>query len=236
MFAIELGHIDDFEDGTEQNWIWGRGGFGGPVAISGGQQGSIYLETESFGGDDAPGSRMAIINREQWTGDFLAAGVHAIRLDAFNDGPNFAFADLALRIGFSSESASIGSGRVVTTDVFRLARGDGWQTFEFDLTDLTSIAGSDAREVLSSVSEMRIISAEEPRFIGDQFIARLGLDNIAAVAVPEPNSWDLSWASLLGFAVTLRQRRSLGHRAAPFTIASVSGLRVPARMRRKVKS
>ena len=183
--AIELGQVDDFESNNEQGWIWGRSGFGGPIAVSS-VDGTNYLETESFGGDDAPGSRMALINRSQWTGDYVAAGVTGIRLDALNDGPNFAFESMTVRLGFSSEAASIGSGRVVTTEGFLLERGDGWKQFEFDLTNLTPIAGSNPMEVMSSVSEMRIISAADPSFIGDQFIARLGLDNISAVTIPEP--------------------------------------------------
>ena len=129
---------------------------------------------------------MALINREQWTGDFLAAGVSAIRLEAFNGGPNFAFQDMTIRLGFSSELASTGSGRVVTSQGFPVNRDDGWQQLEFDLNDLTPIAGSDPVEVMRSVSEMRIISAEDPLFIGDQFIARLGVDSITAV--PEPSA------------------------------------------------
>lgn len=199
--AIELGQVDDFEGGTELNWVWGRSGFGGPVAISG-ESLSTYLESESFGGDDAPGSRMALLNREQWTGDYLAAGVSAIRLDALNDGPNFAFSDLTVRIAFSSNSASVGSGRVVSSEGYRLDRGDGWQTLEFDLTQLLPIEGSNVTEVMRSVSEIRIISANEPRFIGDQILARLGVDNISAgtVVVPEA-TLGIGWYSAL--AVTL---------------------------------
>lgn len=200
VFAIEAGQVDDFGDGTEQNWIWGRSGFGGPIAISGGIDGSIYLETESFGGGDSPGSRMALINREQWTGDFSSAGISSIRMDALNDGPNFAFEDMMLRIGFSSKSASVGSGRVVTSEAFLVARDAGWQQIEFDLGQLTAIAGSNINEVMSSVSEMRILSTAEPLFIGDQVIARLGVDNIAAVTVPEPSTCP-AWFALVAFAL-----------------------------------
>ncbi len=152
------------------------------------------METESFGGDDAPGSRMAVINREQWTGDFIEAGIDAIHLDALNDGPNFAFEDMTIRLGFSSNSASIGSGRVVTTQGFPIARDAGWQQFQFDMNNLTAISGSSIPEVMSSVTEMRIISAAEPEFIGEQIIARMGIDNITAVStatVPEPS---MGWA------------------------------------------
>ena len=205
-WAIELGQIDDFEDGTEQNWIWGRDGFGGPTAIPPFDDVTSYVLTESFGGGDAPGSRMALLNREQWTGDYLAAGVSLIRLDAINDGPNFAFEDMTIRIAFSSQTATIGSGRIVTTQGYPLARGEGWKQFEFDLTDMTAMAGSNVPEVLSSVTEMRIISAADPVFIGDQILARVGVDNIVAESVPEPTI-GIAW--LVWVMLALRGRRSL---------------------------
>jgi len=204
LAAVEVGQIDDFEDGTVQNWIWGRSNFGGPVVVT--SEMSTYLETESFGGGDAPGSRMAILNRQQWTGDYLAAGVGAIRLNAINDGPNFAFEDLTVRLAFSSQSASIGSGRVVTNEGYLLSRGDGWQQLEFDLSELTGIAGSNVPEVMSSVSELRIISAENPEFIGDQIIARLGVDDISAVVVPEPTIWPFGYL-VITFVIRQERRR-----------------------------
>lgn len=188
--AVTIGQVSDFEDGTVQGWIWGRSGFGGPELQNGGPDGAtdVYLQTESFGGDDAPGSRMALIQRGDWTGDFVGGGIGAIRLDASNLGPNFAFEDMVLRLAFSSTTASQGSGRVVTSMGFPLARDSGWQQLEFSLdpSDLSPIAGSDVMQVMSSVSEMRILSSTEPAFIGDQFAARLGLDNITAMPVPEP--------------------------------------------------
>ncbi len=198
-WSITVGQTDDFEDGTTQSWAWGRTGFGGPEVVSDGQPAeNLYLQNESFGGSDAPGSRMAIINREQWTGDFIGAGVTAIRLDAINLGPNFAFEDMTLRLGFSSDSALQGSGRVVTNDGFQLLRDGGWQELVFDLSNLTAIAGSDLEEVMSSVTEMRIMSAEQPMFTGDRFIARLGIDDLQAV--PEPHSCGAMLLALMLFA------------------------------------
>lgn len=204
--ALTLGQADDFEDGTEQNWIWGRTGFGGPINVAGGFDGN-YLQTESFGGDeDVPGVRMAIINRSQWTGDYNASGINMISLDAINEGPNFAFEDMAIRLAFSSNSASIGSGRVVTTQSFPVLRDAGWQHLEFDLTQLTAIAGSNVSEVMSSVTEARIISNSQISFIGEREIARLGIDNVTAT-VPEPSAALLLLAGLAMFGLGRRGRR-----------------------------
>lgn len=187
--AVTPGQVDDFENSTEMGWKWGISGYGGPESLDDGGPNGIgdgYLQTESFGGGDAVGSRMVLINRDQWTGDY--AGVGSIRLDAANLGPNFAFKDMVVRIAFSSVTAPQGSGRVVTSAGLALPRDSGWQQMEFSLdpADLVGISGSDVTEVMTSVSEMRILSASEPRFIGDQFAARLAVDNITAVPVPEP--------------------------------------------------
>lgn len=202
-WAITVGQTDDFQDGTTKQWAWGRTGFGAPENVSGGQGGAsdLYMQNESFGGDDAPGTRMTIFNRDQWIGDYLGQGISAINLDAINLGPNFAFKDMNLRLAFSSNTALVGGGRVVTSSSFLLERDAGWQSLTFDLSpsSLTPLAGSVVTEVMSSVSEVRIISAEQPSFIGDQFIARLGVDNISAL--PEPSSLALLAMCLsLGFS------------------------------------
>jgi hypothetical protein len=188
--AVAIGQIDDFQDGSTLQWMWGRAGGGGPENVDGGPGGAAdrFLQNESFGGDDAPGSRMAIFNRDQWTGDFLAKGIDVISLDAVNLGPNFVYQDINLRLAFSSNTALEGGGRVVTDASFLLTRGSGWQHLVFDLdpASLVPLAGSSVTEVMSAVSEMRIISAAQPMFTGEQVIARLGVDNISTV--PEPGS------------------------------------------------
>ena len=206
--AVVVGETDNFQDGSTENWRWGRDGFGGPENVDGGPTGAgdLYLQNESFGGGDAPGSRMAIINRDQWSGDFISSGITAIRLDAINLGPNFAFEDINVRLSFSSQDALIGSGRVSTIDSFLLERNSGWQSLLFKLdptTDLTPLAGSNVMEVMSSVFEIRIISAEQPAFIGDQFTARLGVDNITAL--PEPSSLGMM---ILGISCGLIGKRN----------------------------
>lgn len=205
--AVAIGQVDDFQDGSTQQWMWGRAGGGGPENIGGGQGGAadLYLQNESFGGDDAPGSRMAIFNRGQWTGDFLAQGINAISLDAINLGPNFVYRDMNLRLAFSSNTALEGGGRVVTSTSFLLTRDSGWHHLVFDLDpgSLMPLAGSSVTEVMSAVSEMRIISAAQPMFTGDQFIARLGVDNISSV--PEPGTASLM---VLGVAAGWVGRRT----------------------------
>jgi len=66
------------------------GGQGGP--------GDRYLLLQSLGGQ-GPGSRLSVGNLDPpWTGDYAAAGVTVIRLDAINLGQT----DLYLRFGFEA--------------------------------------------------------------------------------------------------------------------------------------
>ena len=112
-----------------------------------------------------------------------------------------------VRLAFSSSTALEGSGRVATTSSFLIERDTGWHHLTFDLSPaaITPLAGSNVVEVMSSVSEARIISADQPAFIGDQFIARLGVDNITAITVPEPDASMLMGLSILLIAIPSRE-------------------------------
>ena len=100
--AVTLGQIDDFQDGTFQNWGIGNI-FGNPVppvnVPDGGPAGAgdHYLLLTADGGAGVrpdPGSRLAVINQTQWTGNYLAAGVNAITMSVNNLGAT----DLSLRL------------------------------------------------------------------------------------------------------------------------------------------
>ena len=71
-----------------------------------------------------------------WTGDYVAAGVTAIRLDVNNTGAN----DLFLRIGVRGSG---GTGNY-TTNSMTVSTGTGWQTLTFSLAlpDLIGVGGA----------------------------------------------------------------------------------------------
>ena len=74
--GITAGQVDDFQDGTTQNWS----GAPNMLSVVGGGQGGagdLYLQVTSVGGS-GPGSRMAFKNDAQWTGDYGAAGITAM--------------------------------------------------------------------------------------------------------------------------------------------------------------
>jgi len=77
---IAFGQMDDFEDGTVEDWEGSAGDFtnqptGGPAGAN-----DNFLQVIGNGGFGS-GSRVATFNQTQWGGDYAAAGVTAIRLE-----------------------------------------------------------------------------------------------------------------------------------------------------------
>jgi hypothetical protein len=78
-------------------------------------------------------------------------------------------------------------GRFASTVSVPLAASSGWQTVAFPITaaDLTSVGGFDVKSALAGASQLWIISAAGPSFMGDAIGAQLHVDNV--IAVPEPS-------------------------------------------------
>lgn len=201
--AVSLGQSDTFEDGTTQGWGIGSGS-GGPAAPAnvgtGGPagDGDGYLKLTSLGGS-GPGSRLVAFNNGQWTGDFLTAGISALRMDLRNFGPT------ALTIGLAL------NGSVSTRDVHTLDAGGDWQTVTFSLSPADLVPGGDAaNSALGNVTQLRIFHGEAAlggglSFPGPAMVASLGVDNVTAV--PEPETWVMlaTGALLVGFAAVRRR-------------------------------
>ena len=193
--AVQTGLTNDFSDGL-QDWSAGRatpmdvadGGPDGP--------GDKFLRLESTG-TGSIGSRMTAFSMSPaLTGDYLSAGVIAIRMDLNNLGSE----PLELRIQLSA------FGLAVVSNAFSLPAQGGWTSAVFDVSELgvTAIDGADPAQVLSSVGQLRImhspdavINTRTPRIE-----SVLGLDNITVV-VPEPSTGLL----LLGGLTLLGARR-----------------------------
>lgn len=190
--AITGGQVDDFEDGTTQNWEHGTAGSpnpptnipdGGPAGV-----GDNYLENTSTGGG-GPGSRMAVINRTQWTGDYAAAGVIEVSADA----ANFGATDLSLRFGFEAPTPSLrddntgGGEQWISTNAINLPADGVWYSVSFmiDESAMTQVFGVDTFDnALMNVTQARFISADIIAWRGDAIVGNLGLDNITAVTAP----------------------------------------------------
>lgn len=175
--TIVFGEVDTFQDGTTMNWQQGASSpnptmniaNGGPAGV-----GDAYLQNVSSGGFGA-GSKMVMFNQTQWIGNYVAAGVDRITAQMANFGSTVLHMRIAVRGGPGSTIYSSTSAADVAADGL-------WHSVTFDLTTsaLTNIGGGDTlSQVLSSVSEFRVLSAiGGPSFSGDPIQATLGVDNM----------------------------------------------------------
>jgi hypothetical protein len=203
---ITLGHVDDFQDGTTQGWMINPLGMGVPPAAAfpvvipnggPGGAGDAFLQLHSVGGTPGlppgapqPGSRLTAINPfAQWAGNYTAAGVNTIALDARNPGST----DLALRFllenpTFVGPPTDIG----ISTTPILLPAGSGWThlLFPLALTPLTPPVGgtSNLAALLSNVTAIRLFHSPGLADNGPRVVATLDVDNITALATPEPTS------------------------------------------------
>lgn len=177
---VSAGQVDDFEDGTVQNWIIGASGAFSPVNVPTGGPAGVddnFLEYTSTG-TNGVGSRMAFFNSfNQWSGDFIAANVVEIQFDA-----EVLTNDLHLRLAFQGPNGT----RMISTNPVIVAAGSGWNSVALPLgvNDFTIVQGpSTVSEVLAGVLTTRIISVTDENidgWRGQEIAATLRVDNITA--------------------------------------------------------
>jgi len=217
--AVSVGHVDDFEDGTTQEWTINLLGMGTPPlnaypinVASGGPSGANdnYLLLTAVGGSGG-GSRLTAINAgAAWTGDFSSAGISGIRLQARNLGTT----DLQLRLMLENPVGGPPTDVAISDDPLLLPSGGGWTTLEFSLAvaDLMTLQG-DVDALLGNVTTLRLFHSSQDAFPGETIAAQLGVDNVTALAnggpppgVPEPASWLLTATALLGAWASRRRK------------------------------
>jgi hypothetical protein len=206
-----IGQIDTFEDGTTMGWfVPGASPFppmnidtGGPAGI-----GDAYLLLQASG-FDAPGGRLSVLNDAQWSGDYLSAGITAIRMDVYNFGPS----DLYLRLLFEDFAGPGPPANLALSalPVF-VPAGSGWLTVVFGVSPSDLVPGEFGTVLgaLMSTDVVRIFHNPDPTFPGPgvgipPVQAALGVDNITATGVPEPGTTSLLAIGLVGLAL-LRKR------------------------------
>ena len=200
-YAISPGQIDNFQDGTTQNWTNG-GAPGVPPVVNvptggPGGAGDRYIQVTSV--SSAPGNRLTTFNRMQWLGNYIAAGVTTIEMDL----ENLSDISLSIRIAFKVDLTPSSAGYLSLPVV--LAAGGGWQHAVFSLSQANLIAlggPPDYNTFFSSgIVETRIINeVGDTNLNGDIVVGQLGIDNIHAV--PEPNSFLLSTIGFIAVVLT----------------------------------
>jgi len=212
--AVNLGEIDDFSVSAE-GWFTGGGPMGIPLTPStvfpdGGPNGTgdAYMQLVSTG-VSGPGSRLVVINDNQWTGNYIAAGITAIEMDV----RNFGNTDLTLRLLFEDPAGAPPANVAVTTMGKPLPAGSGWTHVRFSITpgDLTAING-DVTAALSGTTFFRLFHnvpvAFGPVTGPDAIAATLGVDNISAVPEPAAVASMLAGLGMLGVHRWMRRRRN----------------------------
>jgi len=199
--AVSVGQIDTFGDGTLQGWQMGFSqttadhmtniANGGPAGT-----GDSYLQvapvsTELFGGN-----RLTFFNREQWLGDYTAAGITAIAMDVNNISSSEI---LNLRLGINGGFVDPNTGTsfiggTFTTSAISLNSGSGWTRVVFSLLPGDLIAadvgrssntpGNNVEATLANVLELRLLNSATADWNGLPVTATLGVDNIQAVPLP----------------------------------------------------
>ncbi len=178
--AITVGQVDDFQDGSLEDWRTGSRSPNWPANVDnsgpGGSGDRAMIGTAN--GGLGSGGKFVIFNRAQWAGDYLAAGVNAVRLDL----QNLSNADLTIRLAFRGSG-----GDWATTQAAVLGSDtDGFTTAVIpvrpeDLEDVDG-GGGDVMATLGNVTEVRILHTATPAFIGDPINAQLAIDNITALS------------------------------------------------------
>ena len=221
--GVFVGQVDDFEDGTTQNWTIGNPN--GPFAPSSlpnggpGGTGDGYLQLNSSG-TGGPGGKLTAYNPAQWSGDYIAAGVTGVQAWFNNFGSN----PVTMRLSFAS---GFGAGSSFTTaTTIDLSPGSGWTAGFFPINEsaIVQLSGSDGfSQAFLEITEVRLLSAVAPAFSGDLIAATVGVDDLAVI--PEPAA---GWL-MLGAVLILARRfnRGVGNssRSACHTRRNIAWLR-----------
>lgn len=201
--AITLLQVDDFQDGTTRGWRTGGANPNPPVQVPDGGPGGpgdgfLLLRAN---GSSGSGGNLVAFNAQQWTGDYLAAGVTGVAAELRNLGET----PLALRLLFEGPGGGLLSAEAVSVLV-----GEPWRRVVFPVVPASLAGGSDPLRTLADVTKLRLVHAPTPEG-AEAVLGALGVDDLTALgpgaAVPEPGGV-LLFAIGLGLARAARRRRA----------------------------
>ncbi|MEM5564428.1 T9SS type A sorting domain-containing protein [Psychroserpens sp. AS72] len=184
LSQVSANQIDDFEDGTTQDWIIGSpsSAVSPPANVTtdgpDGVDDNYLTYTSTPPESGGAGSKMVIFNAgAQWSSNYISEGIVAIKFDV-----RVLTNDLNLRIAFQGPNGK----RICTTNAVNVIAGSGWQpvTIPISASDFTSVGGSGAvsiSDALAAVNTMRILSSNSPTWANpDVVVSTINLDNITA--------------------------------------------------------
>src|SRR5262245_31144553 len=134
-WAIVVNHVDDFTDGTTQDW-----GIGQPDVFpvnqpdsgpSGSGDSSLWMATDGAGGTSP---HLLVFNTSSdWTGSWTSAGVARIQLDVL--GPSSNNFGLQMRLGIAGPNppTSGGTGNTWVTPAMAVPSDNQWHRVTFDV-------------------------------------------------------------------------------------------------------
>jgi hypothetical protein len=207
--AIIGGQVDTFEDGTLQNWQ--NGGFTNPnpatnVATGGpGGANDNYLRVASNGGAGAGGKLVVFNSNQQWAGDYLDADVGSIAMQV----NNFGATNLTLRLILLD---GLGGQTLTTVAPVNVPAGSGWTDVSFSLAP-ANLTGGNFATAMDSITELNLVHSPTviaARSGSPNITAQLGVDNITAVAVPEPGAGGAALLAAAGWTGIRRRRARIG--------------------------
>jgi len=171
--GVAVQQVDDFEDGTTQGWQSGSANPNPPIQVpDGGPRGKNdgYLLVRA-NGDAGSGGNLVAFNTVQWSGNYLAAGVVAIRMQVANLGST----PLSLRLLVEGPGGGFLSAQGVP-----LPAASGWQGAVFPLRSGALAGGLDLAATLSGVTKLRILHSGSGDG-ADPVVGSLGVDQVTAL-------------------------------------------------------
>lgn len=191
---VVLDRVDDFQDGTTMDW----GGGTDPINVANGGPlgtGDRYLSVTGSGSAGA-GGVPATYNGMRWLGNWNAAGVKVIRVDA----KNFGSPTISLRPVLHDLLGT----RWTTTNAYSVVGGAGWKTFYIPVreSEWTRVLGTASFTAMTNGVGRLMLRHDSgtPSSGGTPLAVTMGLDNITPLAYVRvnPSSFTVNQGTLLG--------------------------------------
>jgi hypothetical protein len=176
-YAVTPNQVDNFQDGTTQNWTSGSLNPIQPIVLPDGFGGASdnFLRVVS-NGSATVGGKLVFFNIVQWSGNYITANIVNISMRVRNSGTS----PLQLRLAFNGPG-----GWFISINPINLPADGVWKVISFPIHPADLTGTGDANVTLSSVTVLRILHNSTANFTGEPVVGQLDVDDITAVAVTE---------------------------------------------------